>query len=247
VHFGLSPKHDFSSKARKFAPYIEGSIVLLLEAYLALGFIRGLLQNYEPRTMNTERREEKEMSTITIKIPNWLDLVFATPLLAFRLLRFGYTFRRIYLGEGEFAILDPHDYYRLANFKWFLKDKYALRSFKLTPEKTQFVAMHREIMNCPHGFLIDHKNNNPLDNRRANLRQATRAQNTYNRKKTRVKTSSLFIGVSFNKRIGKWIAYLRFEGKRIWLGQFDNEIAAAKAHDAAAIKYHGEFARLNFS
>ena len=186
------------------------------------------------------------MSMIHISIPNWLDLIFVWPVMVYRLLRYGCAFRRIYLGEGEFAILDPQDYYRLCNFKWFLKDKYALRSFKLTPEKTQFIAMHREIMNCPQGFLIDHKNNNPLDNRRFNLRQATRAQNTYNRKKTRVKTSSQFIGASFNKRIGKWTAYLRFEGKRIWLGQFDNEIDAAKAHDAAAIKYHGEFAKLNF-
>jgi len=186
------------------------------------------------------------MTTITIKIPNWLDLIFACPLLAYRLLCYGCAFRRIYLGEGEFAILDPQDYYRLANFKWFLKDKYALRSFKLTPEKTQFVAMHREIMNCPEGFLIDHINNNSLDNRRANLRQATRAQNTYNRKKTRVKTSSQFIGASFNKRIGKWTAHISYKNKKIWLGSFKTELEAARAYDEAARKYHKDFARLNF-
>jgi hypothetical protein len=184
---------------------------------------------------------------LTIKIPVWLDLIFVSPLLIFRLLRFGYTFRRIYLGEGEFAILDLQDYYRLCNFKWFLKDRYALRSFKLTPEKTQFVAMHREIMNCPQGFLIDHKNNNPLDNRRANLRQATRAQNTYNRKKTRVKTSSRFIGVCFHKRYRLWTVHISYKNKKMWLGSFKTEIEAAHAYDVAAKKYHGEFARLNFT
>ena len=35
-------------------------------------------------------------------------------------------------------------------------------------------------------------------------------------------------------------------GKKIWVGRFDNEIDAAKAYDETARKYHGEFARLNF-
>jgi hypothetical protein len=54
---------------------------------------------------------------LTIKVPNWLDRIFTCPLLAYRLLRYGYTYRRIYLGEDAWTILDQQDYYRLGNFK----------------------------------------------------------------------------------------------------------------------------------
>ncbi|MGA2322269.1 MAG: AP2 domain-containing protein [Sedimentisphaerales bacterium] len=187
------------------------------------------------------------MSTITIKVPNWLDFIFTCPLLAYRLLRFGYTFRRIYLGEGEFAILDPQDYYRLCNFKWFLKGRYALRSFKIAPDKTKMISIHREIMNAPDGLLVDHKNGDGLDNRRSNLRLATHSQNQCNKPKIKTKVTSQYVGVHFDKRRSQWAANIRNNGKTIWLGRFDTEIDAAKAYDQAAKKHHGEFARLNFS
>jgi hypothetical protein len=42
------------------------------------------------------------------------------------------------------------------------------------------------------------------------------------------------------------VARIGFEKKEIHLGYFRSEIEAAKAYDRAAIKYHGEFASLNF-
>ncbi len=186
---------------------------------------------------------------LTIKIPVWLDFIFTCPLLTYRLLRYGYAFRRIYLGEGEWTTVELADFYRLGHFKWRVegngKKIYAVRDVKTAPGLTKLLSLHREIMNQPKGFLVDHKNCNPLDNRKTNLRLATPSQNMQNKKK-RKNTSSRFIGVSFHKRFRKWQSSIHFEGKKIALGYFHNEIDAAKARDKAAKKYHGEFARLNF-
>jgi hypothetical protein len=108
------------------------------------------------------------------------------------------------------------------------------------------VSMHREIMNAPAGLLIDHRNRDTLDNRRNNLRLATYSQNGCNSKIDKTKTTSKFRGVRFIKKTGKWAANIRINGKKTWLGSFKTEIDAAKAYDAAAREYHGEFARLNF-
>ena len=188
---------------------------------------------------------------LTITIPVWLDRLCTWPLMLYRRCKFGYSYRKIPLGEGRFTIVDPQDFYRLNNFHWCAKGKidliYAVR-FILKPNGSmKMVRMHREIMNFPAGLLVDHKNNNTLDNRRANLRVATSSQNLANRRRDKSKNSSPFRGVCFRKHRTRCSAQITVNGKSICLGSFDSEIDAAKAYDNAAKKYHGEFARLNFT
>jgi hypothetical protein len=189
------------------------------------------------------------MSSITIKISSWLDLIFTLPLLVYRLLRFGCAYRRLYLGQGKWTLLDVKDYYRLRIFKWVVygngTNLYAIRLQFTEPNKTSTVYMHREIMNPPAGLVVDHKNCNGLDNRKDNLRFATHAQNTRNRRKKK-NGSSQFLGVYFNKEKSTWDSQLKHNEKRIWVGRYKSEIDAARAYDEAARRYHGEFARLNF-
>lgn len=178
-----------------------------------------------------------------------MDFLCVWPVLVYRLVRWGCIYRRIWLGEGLFVILDLRDYYNLSKYKWYIKGSfgkfYAARNYKYDSRQTKTVAMHREIMNAPKGLLVDHRNRDGLDNRRENLRLATYSQNNCNKLK-RKNTSSQFTGVCFNKLGRRWVGYINHKGKRIFLGYFDSEIEAAKAYDAAARKYHGEFARLNF-
>lgn len=188
---------------------------------------------------------------LTISIPNWLDRIFAWPVLWYRKRKFGYTFRKIRLTEGKCTLVDSDVFYLLNNFQWGIAGEkgkfYVFGSQIISPEEIKLVRLHRLIINAPDGLLVDHRNTDTLDNRRSNLRLATRSQNSFNRQKTKSKTSSRFIGVCFDKRKGLWSACINFNRKRIWLGYFKNEIDAARAYDAAAKKYHGEFARLNFA
>jgi hypothetical protein len=106
--------------------------------------------------------------------------------------------------------------------------------------------MHREVLNVLDNMLIDHINRKGLDNRKANLRPATQAQNMRNRKKHHYNSRSRYKGLYWQEHNKKWRVRIAFNKKRIQLGQFSDEIEAAKAYDRAAKKYHGDFASLNF-
>ena len=92
---------------------------------------------------------------------------------------------------------------------------------------------------------IDHKDINSLNNKWNNLRAGTRQQNSFNMGLNSNNTTG-FKGVSWKKKAKKFVAYIQLDYKKIHLGYFLNKIIAARAYDRAAIKYFGEFARLNF-
>lgn len=95
----------------------------------------------------------------------------------------------------------------------------------------------------PNGH-IDHINGRCADNRWANLRLATRSQNLSN-SKLRSDSTTGAKGVSFNKQMQKWIAYVNHKGARYYLGTFADMASAIIARDNKARELHGEFARLN--
>lgn len=105
------------------------------------------------------------------------------------------------------------------------------------------VAMAITLKTWGFGF-VDHINGDKLDNRRANLRLCTNAENLRNGKSRG--GSSQYKGVCLHKQNKNWIATIMKDGKAKHIGCFDDELSAAKAYDKAAISMHGAFARLNF-
>jgi hypothetical protein len=90
---------------------------------------------------------------------------------------------------------------------------------------------------------IDHINNDPFDNRIENLRLADNVTNGWNRGRPNTNASG-YKGVCWHVRDKRWAAYIRADGKRHHLGNYDDPASAHAAYATAAAKLHGEFARV---
>jgi hypothetical protein len=95
----------------------------------------------------------------------------------------------------------------------------------------------------PNGDL-DHINFDRMDNRIENLRIASVAANQRNRG-VQSNSSTGIKGVTRHKQTGKYMAKISLNKKATYLGIFDDPHEAAHAYNRAAIRLHGEFARLN--
>jgi hypothetical protein len=156
--------------------------------------------------------------------------------------------REIKLTRGLVALVDDVDYEWLAAFPWHAqpsrlgKTHYAVSRH---PHSRKKVRMHRLVLPPREGYDTDHVNRNGLDNRRENLRHATRAQNLVNRIMPR--KVNPYRGVSHRKgRPRCWEAAIYVKGKKVKLGSFHTPEEAARAYDTASLRHYGEFAVLNF-
>lgn len=146
--------------------------------------------------------------------------------------------RQIALSQGLFALVDDDDYHLVAGHAWYAQ-KGAENWYARTIDGK---SMHRVITDAPVGKEVDHANGNGLDNRRANLRVCTRAENAKNRAK-HAPAVSKFKGVHLTK-FG-WRAAITQNGEKLNLGTFKSEERAARQYDRAARLCFGKFARTN--
>jgi hypothetical protein len=152
----------------------------------------------------------------------------------------------IYGSKNETILVDDEDYEMLSKYVWNCFSGYAktYRRKKEDNYKLKSESMHRMVMKANKTQTVDHKNGNKLDNQKSNLRFCNTQQNSCNRKISRT-SKSKYLGVAYHKRDNKWQAQIRTKGERIYLGSFPTAEEAAIAYNEAAIKYHGEFARIN--
>lgn len=156
--------------------------------------------------------------------------------------------KAIQLTKGKIAVVDPDDYERANELKWYTKvtkgSVYAARRYK---ENGVYVNqdLHHFIMG-DESPIIDHIDGDGLNNCKSNLRFCNHQCNLMNQRKQKNRTS-IYKGVFKPKNYNKFIAMIKINQKSIHLGVFDNEIDAAFAYDDKAKILFGEFANLNFN
>jgi hypothetical protein len=153
--------------------------------------------------------------------------------------------REIPLTQGYVALIDEDDYADASRFTWSAVKRddgrcYAQRNIRTPDGRRTTERLHQYLL--PGVERVDHKNGDGLDNRRANLRPATNAENGQNRRGLDARNTSGYRGVSWDRRAAKWQARIALNGRRSHLGYFTDPVEAARAFDEAAVRLFGEFA-----
>jgi hypothetical protein len=131
--------------------------------------------------------------------------------------------------EQDREIIDSH--------KWHLSGGYVC-----TYINGKSVPLHRLLMQVEKPLIVDHKDGNPLNNTRANLRICTHAQNIRNSRKHKGRIPYKGVYMDLNK----YHVQITFDGKVRNLGRFRSPITAGRIYDRAARALFKDFAYLNF-
>ena len=142
-----------------------------------------------------------------------------------------------YTSDRHEFYFDLEDYERIKDYCWSMSSNGYIEnaSKERGTGKSVRTSMHRLIMGCPDGKVVDHiggcgtKN----DNRKSNLRIATLSENSHNTK-LRERNTTGCNGVNFCRQNGKYKAGIMINRKQIHLGYFTN------LHDAVFARKKAE-------
>ena len=141
--------------------------------------------------------------------------------------------------KKEKFIIDIEDYEKVKNFCWRI-DKFGYVVANSKNFLNLVIKLHKIITNSNKDEIIDHINQDKKDNRKSNLRKATKSQNNSNIKRRSDNTSG-YTGVKFENKTNKWKAQISLNNNRYHLGTFDTKEDAIIARNKAEIEIHKEF------
>jgi len=144
-------------------------------------------------------------------------------------------------------IIDLDDVDLVSEYRWFSKlDGRGIPYCYSHYTGDKKIMLHRFIMGLvpDDGKICDHISRDTKDNRKANLRICSRAENNRNAKKNVRGVTSKYKGVS-KTLSGKYTAIIHYNKKMHYLGIFDSEIDAAAAYNEKALQFFKNYANLN--
>lgn len=134
--------------------------------------------------------------------------------------------------KGYTIMVDEEDYDRLVAIGgWNVDTRGYAVTDKVIDGKRTIIDMHRLLHPPAKGFVVDHINQNKLDNRKSNLRDATKSLNALNSGMWGHNKSG-YKGVSWSKQAKKWRATINVQKKQIHLGFFDTPEEAHQAYQS---------------
>lgn len=146
----------------------------------------------------------------------------------------------IHTDSGEFFWIDsPNAAVKAGSRAGFTRDGYRLISLNKYHHRASVLAFFMHHGRLPIGF-VDHINGDTLDNRTCNLRECTAGENNQNLKclSNNKNKSSRFVGVYWHTKRRKWRAAIKYNRKKMTVGEFDTEEEAFFAYLEAKKKYH---------
>lgn len=153
--------------------------------------------------------------------------------------------KKLKVCSGDYALVDD-DIYAIA-----IKDHWHFDGSKVFKGRAEsYKTLHSFAMgdSSKPGLMRDHKDRNPLNNQRSNLRWATPQQNSFNTSPQPNKTSKfkgVHVTISRAHRPKPYRAMIQINRKKVHIGYFKTEIEAALAYNKKAKELFGEFAYLN--
>jgi len=154
------------------------------------------------------------------------------------------TYIKVEIPRG-YTLINEDDTHLMDGYAWhFDVSGYIVRRAWKDGKCVKNIRLHRLVIGAKDGQYVDHINENKADNRKENLRIATYSQNLACRGPYKNNTSG-YKGVSWDKRRKVWMVLLGYQGKRIYVGSFNDKNKAAQMYNIKAKEIFGDFAYQN--
>lgn len=146
------------------------------------------------------------------------------------------------LSRGFVTLASPEDQPLLTDYTWssVVKGRATYVARYIRHPRRKVIYLHREML--PTSKWIDHKDGNPLNNQRDNLRECSPLENARNARRRR-DAKHKFKGVKKPKGRTRWHAHIKLEKRVVFLGSFATELEALEVYESAARRNFGKFWR----